>query len=436
MSGLCLYIYNDPSYYAELLFFAHADILCCHPKGVTGSMKGFKFAGVAAGIKKTEIIEKSDLKDLGLIYAEKPAVGAALFTRNKVVAAPVILGREMIADGKIQAILANSGNANCFTGEQGMADAKTSAQIAARTLGISSDLVMVSSTGVIGEPLPMDKFESAIPKVQSALEEGSIEDFADAILTTDTCRKIVRKTGRIETDNGVKQFSIVGVAKGSGMIRPDMATMLAYVLTDVAIGATDLKQALTHANERSFNRITVDGDTSTNDTLACMASGAAGGIIENEQSLTVFQTLLDEVCYDLAKTIVKDGEGATKVASIMVKGANTQDDAFTAAEAIAHSNLVKTAIYGEDPNWGRITAAAGRSGADVDQDKMDLYFGDVAIVLQGKWLGTDAEIKAADLMKKDEIDIVLNLNLGDHSDHFLFCDFSENYVKINADYRT
>ncbi|MCG8636952.1 MAG: bifunctional glutamate N-acetyltransferase/amino-acid acetyltransferase ArgJ [Desulfobacterales bacterium] len=393
-------------------------------------MNGFRFAGIAAGIKK------NGLKDLGLIYAEKPAVGAALFTRNKVVAAPVTLGRKTIADGRIQAILANSGNANCFTGEQGLADAKNTAETTARALGISPDLVMVSSTGVIGAPLPMEKFESGIPQVTAALVEGGLEDFSDAILTTDTCRKIVRRTGRIKTDSGAREFSILGIAKGSGMIRPDMATMLAYVLTDITIGAEDLKQALTHANERSFNRITVDGDTSTNDTLVCMASGEGEAIVGNEPSFAAFQTLLDEVCYDLAKMVVKDGEGATKVASITVKGAQSREDAFRASEAIAHSNLVKTAIYGEDPNWGRITAAAGRSGACVDQDRMDLYFGEVAIVRQGRWLGPEAEEKAAALMKKDEIDIILDLNLAEYSDHFLFCDFSENYVKINADYRT
>ncbi len=389
-------------------------------------MKGFKFAGIAAGIKKTGV------KDLGVIYAQKPAAGAALFTRNQVVAAPVILGKKMIQNGQIQAILANSGNANCFTGDQGIADAGVSVELTAKALGIDPDLVMVSSTGVIGAPLPMEKFKAGIPDAVSALDKGSLEDFSDAILTTDTCRKIVSKTGDI---NG-KAFSITGVAKGSGMIRPDMATMLAYVLTDVDISPDLLKQALVHANDRSFNRISVDGDTSTNDTLACMASGAGQALVEQGQSMAVFQSLLDRVCYDLAKMVIKDGEGATKIASITVKGALTCEDAFKASEAIAHSNLVKTAIYGEDPNWGRITAAAGRSGAKVDQDKMDLFFDDIALVLKGKWLGPEAEKKTAVLMKKEKINIVLDLNLGRYSDYFLFCDFSETYVKINADYRT
>ena len=393
-------------------------------------MKGFKFAGISANIKK------NGRKDFGMICCDQPAASAALFTRNQVVAAPVTLGKEMIQKGICQAILVNSGNANCFTGDQGMADAKASTKMAAAALGISTDLVMVSSTGVIGAPLPMDKFESGIPKLIQALDSGTIEDFSDAILTTDTCRKIVRKTQSIKTGQGSVEFSMVGVAKGSGMIRPDMATMLAYVLTDATISSKDLKQSLILANEKSFNRITVDGDTSTNDTLACMASGAGGAVIESGASLAAFQEVLDQVCHDIAKMIVKDGEGATKVASITVQGAVSKEDAFKAAEAIAHSNLVKTAIYGQDPNWGRITAAAGRSGACVDQDKMDLFFDKVPLVLKGKWVGADAEKQAAELMKKDEINIVLDLNLGQFSDAFLFCDFSENYVRINADYRS
>ncbi|MCG8689474.1 MAG: bifunctional glutamate N-acetyltransferase/amino-acid acetyltransferase ArgJ [Desulfobacterales bacterium] len=393
-------------------------------------MKGFKFTGIAAGIKKT------GLKDLGLIYSEKPCSATALFTKNKVVAAPVILGKKVVENGKLQAILANSGNANCFTGDKGMKDAMLCTNMVSENLNIDPDLVMVSSTGVIGAPLPIDKFESGIPHAVSNLENGSITDFSDAILTTDTCRKIVSKSGTIDSQAGPKPFCVTGIAKGSGMIRPDMATMLAYVLTDVSIEPGILKKALIHANNRSFNRITVDGDTSTNDTLVCMASGAGEAIIDSGESLAAFQSLLDEVCYDLAKMVVKDGEGATKVAGITVKGAQTQEDAFKAAEAIAHSNLVKTAIYGEDPNWGRITAAAGRSGAVVDQQKMDLFFADTALVLQGQWLGHEAEKKAANLMKQDEIQITLDLNLGECFDHFLFCDFSENYVKINADYRT
>ena len=259
-----------------------------------------------------------------------------------------------------------------------------------------------------------------------------MDDFADAILTTDTHRKIVKQSGEI----GNKPFSIMGIAKGSGMIRPDMATMLAFICTDVDISPQDLKICLSAANEKSFNRITIDGDTSTNDTLLVLATGSSEIKINDTDSKIVFQNALDEVCFQLAKMVVKDGEGATKFVQIIVKGAQTKEDAFKVSEAIAHSNLVKTAIYGEDPNWGRITAAAGRSGAQVVPERMDLFFDEQPLVLKGNWMGAEAEKKTAQIMKKNEIIITLDLNLGKETDSFLFCDFSENYVKINAEYRS
>jgi glutamate N-acetyltransferase/amino-acid N-acetyltransferase len=393
-------------------------------------MKGFAFAGVHAGIKK------NGRRDLGLILCEKPATAAAVFTKNKVKAAPVILGQQQIEKGICQAVLVNSGNANCFTGKQGIEDARRCIRMVADTFGIQKELVMVSSTGVIGAPLPMDRFETGIPRLKAQIPTGTLEDFAAAILTTDLSIKTVEMTADLETPGGRKTFTMTGVAKGSGMIRPDMATMLAYVITDAHISAVDLKQALAGACDKSFNRITVDGDTSTNDTLLCLAGGTGEAHIDDEASLTLFRGLLEKVCRDLAKQIVRDGEGATKLVQITVKGAATETDAFKAAEAIAHSNLVKTAIYGEDPNWGRITAAAGRSGAQINPDLMDLYFDTVALVVQGKWQGMEAEKKAAEVMKASDIPIILDLNLGDHTDAFLFCDFSENYVKINADYRS
>jgi len=389
-------------------------------------MKGFKFAGIHAGIKK------NNRKDLGLIYCEKPAVAAALFTKNKIVAAPVVLGKEKIKEGLCQAVLANSGNANCFTGDQGMEDAIACSQLTAKALGITEDVVFISSTGVIGQNLPMNKFETGIMDIVPYLHEKKVDDFADAILTTDTKRKVVEQSGLIAG----KKFTILGIAKGSGMIRPDMATMLAYVCTDIAISALDLKTCLTLANEKSFNRISVDGDTSTNDTLLALASGTCEAKVFDEESKTIFQDALDKVCLEMARMIVKDGEGATKLVQIIVKGARTKEDAFKACEAIAHSNLVKTAIYGEDPNWGRITAAAGRSGAHVVQEKMDLFFDDIPLVLKGRWLGEKAEKETAGIMKNKEIKITLDLNLGNEADMFLFCDFSEDYVKINAEYRS
>lgn len=389
-------------------------------------MKGFQFAGIRAGIKK------KDQKDLALIYSDSPTVAAALFTRNKVVAAPVILGREKIKKGLCRAVLVNSGNANCFTGEKGVEDARACSSMVSKYLDIPEDQVLVSSTGVIGAYLPMEKFDSGIPELIQALSENHMDDFADAILTTDTCRKMVTEIGSIRD----MPFSIIGIAKGSGMIRPDMATMLAFVLTDVKIEKDDLKTILTAVNERTFNRITVDGDTSTNDTLLALANGSSGALVNDPESKVVFQTVLEKVCLQISKMIVRDGEGATKLVQIIVKGAKTKADAFKAGEAIAHSNLVKTAIYGEDPNWGRITAAAGRSGAQVVTEKIDLYFDDQPLVLKGRWLGPDAEKEIARLMKKDEIFITLDLNLGRETDGFWFCDFSENYVKINAEYRS
>ena len=389
-------------------------------------MIGFQFSGISAGIKKT------GTKDLGLIFSESPASAAALFTRNKVVAAPVIVGKRTLKSGKIQAILVNSGNANCFTGQQGIDDAMTCAGWVSTKLHIPESWVLVSSTGVIGQPLPMDRFKTGIPKTVDALSKGGLNDFAAAILTTDLCSKVVEKE---VTFNG-RTVCITGIAKGSGMIRPDMATMLAFICTDADIDPAILNDMLIQANEKSFNRISVDGDTSTNDTLCALANGASGIRIENGGTRKHFQETLDAVCIDLAKMIVTDGEGATKLIEIVVSGAQTRQDAFKAAEAIAHSNLVKTAIYGQDPNWGRIAAAAGRSGAAVDQDKLDLFFGSVALVLSGQWQGPEVENDAARVMKQKEIRIELKLNLGNESDHFFFCDFSESYVKINAEYRT
>ncbi len=389
-------------------------------------MKGFQFNGIAAGIKK------NGFRDLGLIYSRVPAAAAAVFTKNQVVAAPVLLGKKQIQSGQCQAIIVNSGNANCFTGEQGMADARTMADLTARHLGILSDLVQVSSTGVIGAPLPMEKLHAKIPDLVKTMDQGTIDSFADAILTTDTfvktaTRVVSGRTGR---------YTVTGVAKGSGMIRPDMATMLGFVCTDALVSARDLNTCLKTACNRSFNRISVDGDTSTNDTVFCLANGLSKESVTSGEQLEQFQVALDEVCTDLARMIVRDGEGATKLVKIVVTGAASRSDAWSAAGAVAHSNLVKTAIYGQDPNWGRILAAAGRSGALVFQDRIDLHFNDICLVSNGRWLGPDIEKKAARVMKKEEFTITLDLNLGMESDFYYFCDFSEKYVTINADYRT
>ncbi len=389
-------------------------------------MKGFQFSGIKAGIKT------NDSMDLGIIFSERPARAAALFTQNQVVAAPVILGRERIKTGLCQAVVVNSGNANCFTGAKGIEDAEKTAALAAKALGIAPELVIVSSTGVIGAPLPMEKIEKGIPELVGNMGADGTESFATAILTTDLSPKISTRICRVKGG----EFTITGVAKGSGMIKPNMATMLAFVVTDLDISSTSLKACLKKACDRSFNRISVDGDTSTNDTVLALANGMSKAVLEDSDDSIEFQRLLDEVLLDLSKKVVRDGEGATKLVKILVNGANTPEDALRVAETVAQSNLVKTAVYGEDPNWGRIVAAAGRSGALVDPEKLDLKFGDVALVKAGVWLGKDAEKEAAQIMKNDEIELTLDLNIGEYSDWYLFCDFSENYVKINADYRS
>jgi glutamate N-acetyltransferase/amino-acid N-acetyltransferase len=389
-------------------------------------MNGFKFAGIHSGIKKNGAL------DLGLIFSEKVCSSAAVFTKNRVVAAPIISGKEKIKIGKCQAILVNSGNANCFTGNQGLLDAHHCSKLVADQLSIPDEHVIVSSTGVIGQPLPMKCFESGIPQICNLLDENGIEDFGQAILTTDTKRKIVTQSTIIDGEKLV----ITGVAKGSGMICPDMATMLGFIMIDAGISSDELKNCLAISVENSFNRISIDGDTSTNDSVFALANGSGNVNLDTVEKRKAFQTLLDSVCLKLSEKIVKDGEGATKLIRINVKGAVSKKDAYNVSRTIAHSNLVKTAVYGEDPNWGRITAAAGRSGAAVDQDKMDLFIENELLVKRGQWLGSKAEQKIAELMKKDELTITLDLNMGDKQDFYLFCDFSEAYVTINADYRS
>ncbi|MCD4744320.1 MAG: bifunctional glutamate N-acetyltransferase/amino-acid acetyltransferase ArgJ [Desulfobacteraceae bacterium] len=389
-------------------------------------MKGFKFHGINAGIKP------DSQKDLGIIFSEKPASMAAVFTKNKVIAAPLILGKDRLKNGVCQAVLVNSGNANCFTGEQGLQDAIESSNIVAKAFEIPEELVMVSSTGVIGLPLPIGNFEKGIPLLIKDIDSGSVDDFAEAILTTDTTKKIIRK----ECIHKGKVYTIVGIAKGSGMIKPDMATMLAFICTDLNILYSMLQSILQKSCNRSFNRISVDGDTSTNDTVLCLANGMSQAYIEGEDDIIEFQKNLDEVLFSLSKKIVKDGEGATKLVKIIVKGAKSPRDAFMAAQTISNSNLVKTALFGEDPNWGRVVAAAGRSGAEVVMEKIDLLFGDVLIVDKGEWCGKGAEIKANKILKEQEFNIILDLNIGKFEDYFLFCDFSQEYVRINADYRS
>ena len=387
---------------------------------------GFKAAGVVAGIKK------NGEKDLGLIYSEAPAKVAGVFTKNIVQAAPVLLDKERIKSGVCQAIIVNSGNANCCTGNRGLTDAKSMAKFAAAKLEISEDLVFVSSTGVIGQPLPISKIQAAIPElVKSLLPEG-LHDCARAIMTTDTFPKVFSRKGRLED----KTFTVTGIAKGSGMICPDMATMLCFICTDVDAGQTLLKDALFTATERSFNRITVDGDTSTNDMVLIMANGRSQVILERTEQINTFQEVLDGVLRHLARQVVKDGEGATKLVEIAVKGALTRKDAHKIAATVANSNLVKTAFFGEDANWGRILGAAGRAGVSIDPAKIDVYFDDVLIVKNGMGCGDTAEEQATKILKSQEFSISIDLKMGTGYESVFTCDFSLDYVKINADYRS
>lgn len=387
---------------------------------------GFKLAGVACGLKKNNAM------DLGLIYAELPANVAGVFTRNKIKAAPVLLDQERIKSGICQAIIVNSGNANCCTGGQGMRDAIHMTQLAAAGLGISEDLVLVASTGVIGKPLPMDKIEGAIPDLIQALNLNGVADFAGAIMTTDTVPKIVVRHGEV---NG-NLFTITGVAKGAGMIRPDMATLLCFVMTDLKASPDQLNEMLAAAVAKSLNRITIDGDTSTNDTVLLMASGFSEAIVSESGQMAAVQPILDDVFVTLAKQLVQDGEGVTKLVEVVVKGASSDADAEQIVDTVAHSNLLKTAFFGEDANWGRIFAAVGRAGVPVDPNTIDLYFDDVLMVQDSLGCGDQAESKATAVLKKPEFTVTIDLKMGHGSASMLTCDFSIDYVKINADYRS
>ncbi len=388
--------------------------------------KGFKAAGVASGLKK------NGGKDLGLIYSEVTATVAGVFTKNLVQAAPVLLDRQRIKSGKCQAVVVNSGNANCCTGDQGMLDAIAMTRFAASGLKISEELVMVASTGVIGQPFDIGKIEVAMPDLIKAVVPEGLDDLAEAIMTTDTVPKVVTRQGVMEE----APYTVTGVAKGSGMIRPDMATMLCFVVSDIKISHDLLTEALLAATDKSFNKITVDGDTSTNDTILVLGNGLSGATVNNSVHKESFQIILDKVLIDLAKMVAKDGEGATKLVEIIVKGALTDKDAHKIADTVSNSNLVKTALFGEDANWGRILAAAGRAGVKIDPYKADIFFDDVMIAKDGMWCGEKAEEEAAKILKRDEFAISVDLNMGKGSASIYTCDFSVEYVRINADYRS
>jgi glutamate N-acetyltransferase/amino-acid N-acetyltransferase len=388
--------------------------------------KGFAFSAASAGIKKGR------QKDIGIIVSDRPATAAAVFTRNRVKAAPVLLSMKNIGCRRHRAIICNSGCANAATGKQGEKDAAKTVRLIANGLGLYEKEVLVASTGLIGQRLPMKKIVNAIPKLASSLQKTA-GGFCRAIMTTDSRPK---SAARIFTVGG-KKVTVWGGAKGAGMIHPNMATMLGFILTDAAIRKPLLQSALKEAVEKSFNAITVDGDTSTNDSVFILANGAAGArpLKKGTADWKRFVNALTEVCSSLAEKIVMDGEGAVRIARISVEKAATENEAQLVAKAVAGSLLVKTALHGGDPNWGRIICAAGYSGAPVEPEKMTLYFGKQCAYRKGI-PAKNMERKLAGETRKKKVEIKLVLNRGNASASMLFCDIGKKYVSINAGYRT
>ena len=395
--------------------------------GITAPL-GFLAAGIHAGIKKRA------LPDLALIVSERAGPVAAVFTQNRLPAAPVLLDRLHLRGGRARAVIINSGNANACTGTGGLADAQEMARLVARALRTDLRTVFVGSTGVIGQRLPMAKIKQGIPAAVAKLSRSGGRAAARAIMTTDTRPKEIAVRDRI----GGRSVSMGGIAKGAGMIHPDMATLLAYVTTDAAIGTTALRQALAASVGQSFNRISIDGDTSTNDTVLCIANGLAGNrpIVPRSRDAVAFQRMLDWVCRRLAMEVCWDGEGVTKVVDLVVSGANTRQDARRIARTVATSPLVKTALFGQDANWGRIMAAIGRAGVRINPAAISLAFGGVPIVRRGVSLGPTAEARIARVARRKEFSIAVDLGQGRETDHAWFTDLSFDYVKINASYRT
>lgn len=390
--------------------------------------EGFVASGVKAGLKL------SGNHDVAVVYSTVPAACGAVFTQNKMCAAPVLVSREVNKRPYAQAIAVNSGCANACTGRQGIDDARAMQAKTAALLGIEPEAVFVCSTGVIGQFLPMDKLEAGLEAAVGALSKDGGEDCAKAIQTTDT----FIKRAAYEAEIGGRLVRIAGIAKGAGMIHPNMATMLTYLTTDAAVKPELLKRAVKAAADQSFNMVVVDGDTSTNDTMIVLANGLAGNaLIDSEEhpDYPAFFALLVACASDLAKMIAHDGEGATKFLEVNVVGAATWADAKTAAMAIAKSPLVKTAFFGEDPNWGRIVCAAGYSGAAMDADKVNLEIGGIRLVESGMNCNVPGE-RLAPVMSQHDISMTIDLAAGEERATVWTCDFSYEYVKINGEYHT
>ncbi len=394
--------------------------------GSVTSPKGFSAAGIFCGIKKKK-------KDLALIYSEIPFTTAGTFTINKVKAAPLLLTREIVMKEKTaRAVIVNSGNANACTGESGYKDALVMQAYCAENLNLTAQDILVSSTGVIGQKLPMEILKKGIADIVPQLSGNGGIDAAEAIMTTDTRIKSFAVKMRLTSGDAV----LGGICKGSGMIAPNMATMLAFISTDASVEKKVLQSLLYEAVKISFNKISVDGETSTNDMVILMANGAAGiEVKENSEDAAVFLDALTALCTEMAKSIVSDGEGATKLVTINVTKAKSSEDADLVGKSIANSSLVKTALHGSDANWGRILSAAGQSGADIDPSKISISFDDLSVLLPNYELKLNEET-ASKILSKNEFCINVDLGIGTAESTWWTCDLSEEYVKINADYRT
>lgn len=394
--------------------------------------KGFCSAGISVGIRK-----KSPKPDLAVFYSEKLCNAAGVFTTNRIQAAPIIVSRGNIKSGSSQAIVANSGCANACTGARGLSDAHKMCSLAAQELSLKKENVLVASTGVIGQFLPMDKVRMGIKKIASLIQFPGPSDSrlvfqsVRAIMTTDTVPKVCRRQFKV----GGKKVVLWACAKGSGMIHPNMATMLCFILTDAGLLPSVMREMLRPEVEKTFNSLSVDGDTSTNDCVFFLSNGLSGAQIKSRTEKLRFQKHLGEICYSLATQMASDGEGATKRIEIFVQGARTDAEAKKLAETVATSPLVKTAFFGEDANWGRILAAVGRSGVSLNPQKIDLYFGPICAARNGQPTRF-SEKETKKILKQKVVPIRIVLHQGKGQTRYLTCDFSIDYVKINADYRS
>ena len=396
-------------------------------KGGVTAPKGFLAGAASCGIKK------SKRPDLALLVSQEPALCAGTFTTNKVRSGSVDLCEERVKKGKVSAVIVNSGNANCCAGKSELEDASGITALVAKNLDLNKEAVLICSTGIIGRPLPVNKIKRGIGSLVKDLANNNGSRFSKAIMTTDT----IHKEAAIEIKIGGKTVRIGAAAKGSGMICPSMATMLAFFTTDAAIEKMALKEAFKEAVADSFNRITVDGDMSTNDTAIVLANATRGNKIIRKDSPDYFRFLngLKFIATQLAKKIILDGEGATKFVEVAVKGAKTQSDAEKVARHVADSNLVKTMIRGGDPNWGRVAASVGSSGVNIKQKKLNIYFGKTLVMKNGRGAKVSRSL-LLDIFKKKEIDITIHLKSGKASSKIWTCDLTEEYVRINAEYET